>query len=102
MYVQVGTNISERSKQSLKSVRISIPTVRLRIPYLWLDPLVDADAAFQSYHTMKQSSGEITNKYRIRTEDKVRILLRLGLDVPSQQQQAMRFLFTLILLSMLI
>ena len=44
---------------------------------------------------MKQLSGERSRKYRIRMEDKVRILLRLGLDVPSQQQQAMRFLFSL-------
>ena len=44
---------------------------------------------------MKQLSGESTNKYRVRMEDEVRILERLGLDVPSQQQQAMRFLFSL-------
>ena len=44
---------------------------------------------------MKQLSGESTNKYRIRMKDKVRILLRLGLDVPFQQQQAIRFLFSL-------
>ena len=44
------------------------------------DPLVDADSAVQSYHTIKQLSGENTNKYRIRMEDKIRILERFGLD----------------------
>ena len=38
------------------------------------DPLVDANSAVQSYHTMKQLLSESTNKYRIRMEDKVRIL----------------------------
>ena len=45
-----------------------------------VDPLVDADSAVQSYHTIKQLSGENTNKYRIRMEDKIRILERFGLD----------------------
>ena len=39
--------------------------------------------------------GESTNKYRIQIEDKVKILDRLGLDVPFQQQQAMIFRFSL-------
>ena len=36
----------------------------------------------QFYRTMKQLSGESTNKYRIKMEDKVKILEKLGLDVP--------------------
>ena len=59
------------------------------------DPLVDADSSAQSYHTVNQLSGESINKYRNRIEDKIRILEILGLDIPSQQQQAMRFLFSL-------
>ena len=47
------------------------------------DSLADTDSAVQSYRTMKQLSGESANKYRIRMADKVRILERLGLDVPS-------------------
>ena len=45
------------------------------------DPLVSADSAVDSYHAMKQLSGESINKYRIRMEDKVRISERLVLDV---------------------
>ena len=91
---------------------ISIPTVRLRIPYLFSsisfrpffvdiiqthqlastdDSPVDADSVAQSYHTMKQLSGESTNKCRIRMEDNVKGLQRLVLDEPFQQQEAMRF-----------
>ena len=40
----------------------------------------------QAYHTMKQQPGEPANRYRIRMEDKIKVMERLGLDIPSQQQ----------------
>ena len=91
-------------RQSYKSMCISIPTVRQSILLNIIqihqitptgDPLVNNDSAAQSYHTMKQLPDESTNTYPIRIEGKVRILLRLGFDVPSLQQQAMRFLLSL-------
>ena len=59
------------------------------------DPLVDTDSVVQYYHTMKQLTSESNNNYRTRMENKVRILQWLGLDVPCQPWQAMRFLFFL-------
>ena len=59
------------------------------------DPLVDEDAAIQAYHTMKQNPGESTNKYRVRMEDTLKVMDRLGIELPSPQQQAMRYLRSL-------
>ena len=57
--------------------------------------MVDEDAAAQAYHTMKQNPGESTNKYRVRMEDAIKVMKRLGIDLPSPQQQAMRYLKSL-------
>ena len=88
-------NISERTKTDYKSVLYFDIYSAAKAPLPTGDHLLDADFAVQSYHKIKQLPRESTNKYRIRMKDKVRILLRLGLEVPSQQEQAMRFLFSL-------
>ena len=56
---------------------------------------MDKDAAIQAYHTMKQNPGESTNKYRVRMEDTLKVMDRLGIELPSPQQQAMRYLKSL-------
>ena len=57
--------------------------------------MVNEDAAVQAYHTMKQMPGESTNKYRVRMEDAIKVMERLGIDLPTPQQQAMRYLKSL-------
>ena len=57
--------------------------------------LVDEDAAAQAYHTMQPNPGESTNKYRVRTEDAIKVMERLEIDLLSPQQQAMRYLKSL-------
>ena len=81
-------NISERSEVEI----IIIQTHQLAPTG---DPLVDEDAAAQAYHTMKQNPGESTNKYRVRMEDAIKVMERLGIDLPTPQQQAMRYLKSL-------
>ena len=47
------------------------------------DHLVDSVVAMQAYHIMKQQPGEPANRYRIRMENKIKVMERLGLDVPT-------------------
>ena len=44
---------------------------------------------------MKQNPGESNNKYRVRMEDAIKVVKRLGTDLPTPQQQAMRYLKSL-------
>ena len=59
------------------------------------DSPVDEDDAVQAYYTMKQNLGEFMNKYQVRMGDTIKVMERLGIDLPSPQQQAMRYLKSL-------
>ena len=48
------------------------------------DPLVDADVAINACHTMTQLPGEPAHRYRIKMEDKIKVIEKLDLDVPTQ------------------
>ena len=70
MYALTEMNISKWSETWLK-VCVDIGTYSAAkdpLPFI-LNIMVDADSATQSYHIMKQLSGETTTKYRIRMED---------------------------------
>ena len=54
--------------------------------------MVDEDAAAQACHTMKQNLGESTSKFRVRMEDTIKVMERLGIDSPTPHQRAMRYL----------
>ena len=92
MYALTEINISENNETEFKKCADFVTYSAAKDPTG--DPLAYADSAPQSYHTMKQLFGESSNKYRVRKGDKVRILLWLGLDEPSQQQ-AVILLFSL-------
>ena len=89
MYALVEKNVSERSEtMRLRVLNVLSGIIQTHQLAPTGDSLVDADATVQAYRIMKQSPGESTNKYPIKMEDKVKIIERLELKAPTQQQHA--------------
>ena len=44
---------------------------------------------------MKQNPDESMNKYQVRMKDTIKVMEKLGIDLPIPQQQAMRYLKSL-------
>ena len=91
LYALIEMNISEWSEVEIKKcTNFEIIQTHQLAPTG--DPLIDEDVAAQAYHTMKQNPAKSTNKYRVRMEDTLKVMERIGIDLPTPQQQAMRYL----------